>query len=63
MRVLIKNGIVVNADGQAKQDLLIESGIVRQLGTDISPQLLAKKLMPLAVTFSWRRGCPYAFQY
>ena len=39
MRVLIKNGTVVNADGQAKQDLLIESGIVRQLGTDISPQL------------------------
>ncbi|MGK3683972.1 hypothetical protein ACSLPA_13990, partial [Escherichia coli] len=30
MRVLIKNGTVVNADGQAKQDLLIESGIVRQ---------------------------------
>ncbi len=28
MRVLIKNGTVVNADGQAKQDLLIESGIV-----------------------------------
>ena len=26
MRVLIKNGTVVNADGQAKQDLLIESG-------------------------------------
>ncbi|PMC21522.1 hydantoinase, partial [Klebsiella aerogenes] len=26
MRVLIKNGIVVNADGQAKQDLLIENG-------------------------------------
>lgn len=39
MRVLIKNGTVVNADGQAKQDLLIESGIVRQLDTDITPQL------------------------
>ncbi|HGX4548259.1 TPA: D-phenylhydantoinase, partial [Escherichia coli] len=39
MRVLIKNGTVVNADGQAKQDLLIESGIVRQLGNNISPQL------------------------
>ncbi|VEC79388.1 Hypothetical hydrolase YgeZ [Raoultella ornithinolytica] len=25
MRVLIKNGIVVNADGRAKQDLLIET--------------------------------------
>ncbi len=37
MRVLIKNGLVVNADGQAKQDLLSESGIVRQLGTDITP--------------------------
>ncbi|NRF77215.1 hydantoinase, partial [Citrobacter braakii] len=24
MRVLIKNGLVVNADGQVKQDLLIE---------------------------------------
>lgn len=52
MRVLIKNGTVVNADGQAKQDLLIESGIVRQLGNNISPQLRMKKLMPLAVTFS-----------
>lgn len=39
MRVLIKNGTVVNADGQAKQDLLIESAIVRQLGNNISPQL------------------------
>ena len=39
MRVSIKNGTVVNADGQAKQDLLIESGIVRQLGNNISPQL------------------------
>jgi dihydropyrimidinase len=29
MRVLIKNGIVVNADGRAKQDLLIENGLVR----------------------------------
>lgn len=44
MRVLIKNGIVVNADGQAKQDLLIESGIVRQLGTDISPQLPCEEI-------------------
>ncbi len=44
MRVLIKNGIVVNADGQAKQDLLIESGIVRQLGTDISPQPLRRRI-------------------
>lgn len=34
-----QNGTVVNADGQAKQDLLIESGIVRQLGNNISPQL------------------------
>ena len=52
MRVLIKNGTVVNADGQAKQDLLIESGIVRQLGSNISPQLPYEELMPLAVTFS-----------
>lgn len=44
MRVLIKNGIAVNADGQAKQDLLIESGIVRQLGTDISPQLPCEEI-------------------
>ena len=31
-----QNGTVVNANGQAKQDLLIESGIVRQLGNNIS---------------------------
>ena len=37
MRVLIKNGIVVNADGQAKQDLLIENGIVRQRDAEITP--------------------------
>lgn len=35
MRVLIKNGIVVNADGQAKQDLLIENGLIGQLADDI----------------------------
>lgn len=39
MRVLIKNGIVVNADGEAKQDLLIERGIIRQLADQISPEL------------------------
>lgn len=39
MRVLIKNGIVVNADAQTRQDLLIENGIVRQLDDDIIPQL------------------------
>ncbi|MGG7841256.1 dihydropyrimidinase [Klebsiella aerogenes] len=37
MRVLIKNGIVVNADGQAKQDLLIENGLVSQLAERITP--------------------------
>ncbi len=31
MRVLIKNGLVVNADGQLKQDLLIEDGLVKRL--------------------------------
>ncbi|MRT56927.1 dihydropyrimidinase [Enterobacteriaceae bacterium RIT693] len=31
MRVLIKNGLIVNADGQAKQDLLIEDGLVKCL--------------------------------
>lgn len=36
MRVLIKNGIVVNADGQAKQDLLIENGLISQLAADIA---------------------------
>lgn len=36
MRLLIKNGIVVNADGQAKQDLLIENGLVSQLADVIS---------------------------
>lgn len=39
MRVLIKNGTVVNADGQAKQDLLIENGIIRQRADKITPQL------------------------
>lgn len=37
MRVLIKNGIVVNADGQAKQDVLIEDGTIRQLAASIPP--------------------------
>jgi len=37
MRVLIKNGIVVNADGQAKQDVLIEDGTIRQLAANIIP--------------------------
>lgn len=36
MRVLIKNGTVVNADGQAKQDLLIENGLISQLADEIS---------------------------
>ncbi|EGR9572287.1 dihydropyrimidinase [Salmonella enterica subsp. enterica serovar Grumpensis] len=31
MRVLIKNGTVVNACGQVRQDLLIENGLVKQL--------------------------------
>ncbi|MTH48370.1 dihydropyrimidinase [Intestinirhabdus alba] len=37
MRVLIKNGIVVNADGQARQDLLIENGLIAQLAEQITP--------------------------
>lgn len=37
MRVLIKNGIVVNADGRAKQDLLIENGLVSRLAPQITP--------------------------
>ncbi|HAT1612128.1 TPA: dihydropyrimidinase [Raoultella planticola] len=37
MRVLIKNGIVVNADGRAKQDLLIENGLVSRLAQQITP--------------------------
>lgn len=39
MRVLIKNGIVVNADRKAKQDLLIENGIVRELADTLTPEL------------------------
>ncbi|KNC91439.1 dihydropyrimidinase [Trabulsiella odontotermitis] len=39
MRVLIKNGTVVNADGKAKQDLLIESGMIRQIADHIVPEL------------------------
>lgn len=38
MRVLIKNGTVVNADGQVKQDLVIENGIIRQLASHITPE-------------------------
>ncbi len=38
MRVLIKNGIVVNADGQARQDLLIEDGLVSRLADTIIPE-------------------------
>ena len=52
MRVLIKNGTVVNADGQAKQDLLIESAIVRQLGNNISPQLPYEEIDATGCTFS-----------
>ncbi len=36
MRVLIKNGTIVNADGQAKQDLLIENGLISQLANEIT---------------------------
>ncbi|MEX3019752.1 dihydropyrimidinase [Kluyvera sp. STS39-E] len=36
MRVLIKNGTIVNADGQAKQDLLIENGLISQLADNIT---------------------------
>ena len=39
MRVLIKNGIVVNADGQARQEVLIESGHIRQVAPVINPDL------------------------
>lgn len=38
MRVLIKNGLVVNADGQVKQDLLIEDGLVKRLADSIEAQ-------------------------
>lgn len=42
MRVLIKNGIVVNADSQKKQDLLIENGLISQLACQINPELPCK---------------------
>ncbi|HBC5606052.1 TPA: dihydropyrimidinase [Klebsiella oxytoca] len=38
MRVLIKNGLVVNADGQVKQDLLIEDGLVKRLADSIEAE-------------------------
>ena len=38
MRVLIKNGLVVNADGQVKQDLLIEDGLVKRLASSIEAE-------------------------
>ncbi|HCU0767628.1 amidohydrolase family protein, partial [Klebsiella michiganensis] len=38
MRVLIKNGLVVNADGQLKQDLLIEDGLVKRLASSIEAE-------------------------
>lgn len=39
MRLLIKNGLVVNADGQKKQDLLIEDGLVKCLADTIEAPL------------------------
>ncbi|HHX9835487.1 TPA: dihydropyrimidinase [Salmonella enterica subsp. enterica] len=42
MRVLIKNGLVVNATGQKKQDLLIEDGRVRHLAETIEADLSCK---------------------
>ena len=38
MRVLIKNGLVVNADGQMQQDLLIEDGLVKRLADSIEAE-------------------------
>lgn len=38
MRVLIKNGLVVNADRQEKQDLLIEDGLVKCLADSIEAE-------------------------
>ncbi|HKS32908.1 MAG TPA: dihydropyrimidinase [Enterobacteriaceae bacterium] len=35
MRLLIKNGLIVNADGRVKQDLLIEEGLVKRLADNI----------------------------
>ncbi|MRT51853.1 MULTISPECIES: dihydropyrimidinase [Enterobacteriaceae] len=37
MRVLIKNGTIVNADGQTQQDLLIENGRVSRIAHQITP--------------------------
>ncbi len=58
-----KNGIVVNADGQAKQDLLIETGLFASWVPIFRRNSLAKKLCLWLLRFPWRRGCPYAFQY
>lgn len=38
MRTLIINGTVVNADGQYRQDILIENGLISQVAPDIAPE-------------------------
>ena len=38
MRTLIINGTVVNADGQYRQDVLIENGLISQVAPDIAPE-------------------------
>jgi len=45
MSLLIKNAIIVNADGEAKapQDILIEKGVIVKIGAKISPD--AKKVL------------------
>ena len=35
MSVLIKGGEVVNADGSAKADVLVENGLIKEVGADL----------------------------
>ncbi len=37
MKILIQNGLVVNADGSAKSDVLIEGGSIKAVETSITP--------------------------
>lgn len=37
MKRLIKNGVLVDAQGEYRQDLLIENGVIRARAADIQP--------------------------
>jgi dihydropyrimidinase len=38
IKTLIKNGVIVNYDGRMKKDILIEAGIIKAIGEDLSDE-------------------------